>query len=556
MLSNHWHIVYDDPMKRRYWGGCTVCGVVVAVLGAGACGDSGGGGTETTGVPATTTNVTTIVDTTTGDPATTTGPTTEEPTDGSAGATGTTGEVTGATTTTGDTSTGGVTTGPMPACGDGLVDAGEECDDGADNADVASCTMQCKSAVCGDGLVQAGVEGCDDGNQVDGDACSNVCALASCGDGEVQEGEECDDANQKLTDDCLSTCVLASCGDGALHAGVELCDDGNPDDADACLNTCVPAKCGDAVVQVGVEECDDANVEDTDECLGSCKLAKCGDAVVQAVVEECDDANAEDADACLSSCKAAKCGDAVVQVGVEQCDDGDMDNADGCTAACTVPKSCLEVQMAAPAAPDGVYLVDPDGADGLPGFSVFCDMTTAGGGWTVLERSPFGGLTIGKALYNDLPISVDDPVAKRYRLAKPAMTALRDVSTDMRLDCRGQDYLLAAASNLFNGQGGPLNCNNWTKVMYKEAQLKGNKLLGKTICTWNIGTSEGCAGAWHIDETAQNQYGCALLNYPWKGVAVATPSADTFATDASTLDGVNPVHDCHKNTASRWIMVR
>jgi len=269
-----------------------------------------------------------------------------------------------------------------------------------------------------------------------------------------------------------------------------------------------------------------------------------------------DNGNVEYMDVCLGTCVAAKCGDKVVQAGVEQCDDGNVDSADGCTAACTVPKSCLEVQMAAPGATDGVYLVDPDGAEGVPGFSVFCDMTTAGGGWTVLERSPFGGLTVGKALYNDLPISVDDPAAKRYRLAKPAMTALRDVSTDMRLDCRGQDYLLAAASNLFNGQGGPLNCNNWTKVMYKEAQLKGNKLLNKTICTWNIGTSEGCAGAWHIDEGAQNAYGCALVNNPWKGVPVASPSADTFATDAATLDGVNPVHDCHKNTASRWIMVR
>ena len=512
----------------------------IAIVGemVGTTGEPGSTGPDTTGDPGPTTDPASTTDPatsgasdpsagqtgTTGEPGTSTGdPTTGAPTEGTGSAGATTGENTG-TTSAGDTSTGEPTTGPGPACGDGTVDAGEDCDDGADNADDASCTSACKMAACGDGQVQAGVEGCDDGNQVDDDACSDACALASCGDGEVQAGEACDDGNQSLTDECLSTCVLASCGDGALQAGVELCDDGNPDEADACLNSCVPAKCGDAVVQAGVEECDDANAEETD--------------------------------ACLASCKSAKCGDAVVQGGVEECDDGNIDNTDGCTTTCTAPKSCLAVQVAFPGATDGVYLVDPDGAEGTPGFQVFCDMTTAGGGWTLLERSPFGGLTIGKALYNDVPVNVDDPKATRHRLAKPMMTALRDVSTDMRLDCRGQDYLLTAATNLFNGQGGPNTCFNWTKVLYKEAQLKGNKVMNKTICTWHVGTSEGCAGAWHIDEAAQNQYGCGLMNYPWKGVAVVSPSADTFATDAATFDGLSPVHDCHKNSASRWILVR
>ena len=514
-----------------------------------ACGDDGGGASDGSSSGTGSATQVTAAMTTTGEP------TTGTPATGSEGS-GTVSDGSTGTSTGEGSSTGSPTTGPAPVCGDGIVDDGEECDVGADNADDAACTTMCKAAVCGDGLVQAGVEACDDGNQVDDDECSNSCALASCGDGLVQPGEACDDGNADDTDMCLATCLAASCGDGAVQKDVELCDDGNQDDTDACLVGCVPAKCGDGAVQAGVEECDDANMEDTDACLGSCVAAKCGDAVVQTDVEACDDGNMEDTDACLTSCEVASCGDGKLQAGVEVCDDGNKLDDDGCTSVCTVPKSCKELLAAVPAAASGVYVVDTDGVGPNPGFPVYCDMKTAGGGWTVVERSPFGAQTIGKALYNDLAINAADPANARHRLAKPVMKAFKDAATDMRIDCRGADYLLTAASNLFNGEGGPNTCFNWTKVLYKEASLKGNMVLNKTICTWHIGTSEGCAGAWHIDEFAQNAYGCGLANYPWKGVAITSNSADTFATDANTPDGANPVHDCHKNGAARWVMVR
>ncbi len=46
--------------------------------------------------------------------------------------------------------------------------------------------------------------------------------------------------------------------------------------------------------------------------------------------------------------------------------------------------SCLTMLTANPAATSGVYEIDPDGPGGLAPFDVFCDMTTDGGGWTML----------------------------------------------------------------------------------------------------------------------------------------------------------------------------
>lgn len=49
--------------------------------------------------------------------------------------------------------------------------------------------------------------------------------IAFCGNGVVDSGEDCDDGNSDNTDDCLNDCTNARCGDGFVHSGVEECDD-------------------------------------------------------------------------------------------------------------------------------------------------------------------------------------------------------------------------------------------------------------------------------------------------------------------------------------------
>jgi cysteine-rich repeat protein len=65
---------------------------------------------------------------------------------------------------------------PEPCCGDGILDAGEECDDGnttSGDGCSATCTLE-KEPCCGDGILDAGEE-CDDGNTTGGDGCSANC---------------------------------------------------------------------------------------------------------------------------------------------------------------------------------------------------------------------------------------------------------------------------------------------------------------------------------------------------------------------------------------------
>ena len=145
-------------------------------------------------------------------------------------------------------------------CGDGRVQAGEECDDG-NPFDNDACLTDCKTARCSDGQVQAGVEECDDADRDNTNGCTNLCRLPTCGDGFSQPGEQCDDGNSVGGDDCTNECFAPTCGDGVRRRftsgpdgpieltadddGYEACDDGNTVDTDDCTSGCRAAVCGD-----------------------------------------------------------------------------------------------------------------------------------------------------------------------------------------------------------------------------------------------------------------------------------------------------------------------
>jgi cysteine-rich repeat protein len=160
--------------------------------------------------------------------------------------------------------------------------------------------------VCGDGVLDAG-EQCDDGNNIDGDGCQADCTLTLCGDGVLDAGEQCDDgANGDDSDGCYDDCTLTLCGDGVVQnpngfGEFEQCDDGNNDDFDSCRNDCTLPECGDGVLDAG-EECDDGNNNNNDACRNDCSAPFCGDGILDAG-EQCDDGNNDDLDGCDSECK-------------------------------------------------------------------------------------------------------------------------------------------------------------------------------------------------------------------------------------------------------------
>lgn len=113
---------------------------------------------------------------------------------------------------------GGETTGVAAACGDGVVEGEEICDDGAEANKLENlCLPDCTPATCGDGHVQPGNdETCDDGEfnaaMPAYNECSTQCVRESyCGDGVVQleAGEECEPGGGGDDANCGAMCRLS-----------------------------------------------------------------------------------------------------------------------------------------------------------------------------------------------------------------------------------------------------------------------------------------------------------------------------------------------------------
>ena len=268
-------------------------------------------------------------------------------------------------------------------CGNGVVENAEGCDDG-NNLNLDACSAACLIedgsgqcltdqdclgsscslltgicdfvSECGNGILEAG-EGCDDNNANGNDGCSETCLVEdeqgpcssnavcasgicnvvtdtcsennACGNSVVDSAEGCDDGNILNGDGCDANCLI--------EAGLGVCSS----DSDCQSNSCdlatglcdVNTNCGDLNVDsVNGESCDnDAGPISGDGCSNICLIEStagvcfantdCMTGVCNTVSAECAEPNT--------------CGNSQIE-NSEGCDDANLDNADGCNDQCKI----------------------------------------------------------------------------------------------------------------------------------------------------------------------------------------------------------------------------
>lgn len=294
------------------------------------------------------------------------------------------------------------------------------CGGGSESPDATSCPAGMQP--CGGACVDTDT---DDGNC---GGCGVVCDLEeacvagacepACGPGRVAcdgacidprtSREFCGAAGDCAGDDAGESCAPGTVCDGAGSCAVECLPD-LVQCGDACVDPMVDREfcgaSGDCLAMNAGAACADGFVCSAGECALSCQaeLLGCDGTCVDPMEDErycgasgdCMASNAGDECGADERCDTglccglgeANCSNTCVDVLANASACGDCNTICGggelCSSGACTPTSCAAILAADANATSGTYAIDPDGAGA---FDVYCDMDTAGGGWTLVAK--------------------------------------------------------------------------------------------------------------------------------------------------------------------------
>ncbi|MCB9739534.1 MAG: DUF4215 domain-containing protein [Deltaproteobacteria bacterium] len=234
----------------------------------------------------------------------------------------------------------------------------------------------------------------------------------------------------------------------------------------------------------------------------------CGNGVLE-LGEDCDDGNNKGGDGCSETCELV-CGDGF-QLGNETCDDNNTKDGDGCSSSCALesgleaskPATSCKALRAAGAGKDGSYWIDPDGNGALAAQQLWCDMTTAGGGWTIVYAATGADgeqPATGNGAKTGKPFALE-----HYNLPRAEKLAISGTGTETLL-WRGKDVWLRVGHVPFDGKLVSGGSSQWSALVIAPGGQNTGGYIGFSTTNINGGGDFGVTNGAGFDHHSGNYW--------------------------------------------------
>ncbi len=179
-----------------------------------------------------------------------------------------------------------------------------------------------------------------------------------------------------------------------------------------------------------------------------------------------------------------------------QVENAEEDAGPGVDAVVTPPddaapltgRDCAAIHTAHPEAPDGFYEIDPDAVDGDPPFLAPCDMTSRGGGWTIVFLA-------ASVDYTAVPVDYTSATLALLDSAEETLVAFRHAD----LSAYENDAVLAIPDTW--KRRSPLNEVDVNVDLAVKVSVNGAEPVDSTLRHGKASFPAACTQQWVVENT-------------------------------------------------------